>query len=88
MPNLKVELVLAIKSFAGIFKNCRTSIIDGIVASPTPIVGIFGDSMSSISQPELFNDRDKIEAAIQPAVPPPTITYLLIFLSLLFLLND
>src|SRR5687767_11341731 len=59
------------KSCRSIPRNLRKSMIPGIVASPTPIVGMSGDSISCMEQvcPSL---RARALAAIQPAVPPPT----------------
>src|SRR5678815_330473 len=59
------------KSCRSIPRNRRKSMIPGIVASPTPIVGMSGDSMSWIEQrwPTFLANA---LAAIQPAVPPPT----------------
>jgi hypothetical protein len=48
--------------------------IGGIVASPTPTVPIASDSTSSIRRRPLSRKRDSAAAAIQPAVPPPTMT--------------
>jgi len=45
----------------------------GSVASPTPITPISEDSISSIWRSGV---RDKAAAAIQPALPPPTMTIL------------
>ena len=46
--------------------------IEGIVASPTPTVPISSLSTSRIDRWSIV--RDSAAAAIQPAVPPPTIT--------------
>src|SRR5690242_10565229 len=49
----------------------RNSRIPGMVASPTPMVGMSGDSMSSIRQLAPSCRASRL-AAIHPAVPPPT----------------
>src|SRR5690348_14901887 len=54
-------------------RNALMCWICGIVASPTPTVPISADSISRISR-RGPNARAKSAAAIQPAVPPPTIT--------------
>src|ERR1700730_9581478 len=54
------------------------SMMGGIVASPTPTVPMSGDSMTVMMQPVPGSDRAKMLAAIQPAVPPPTIAMRLI----------
>ena len=46
--------------------------IGGMVASPTPIVPMSGDSMTVMAQPKPGRARARMAAAIQPAVPPPT----------------
>ena len=53
------------------------------VLSPTPTVGILGDSINMISLSE--QNFDSVAAVIQPAEPPPTI---IIFLSLNFIDKD
>ena len=54
------------------------STIEGIVASPTPIVGTWGDSTTVIFTSVFVNALANTAAEIQPAVPPPTTTYDLI----------
>src|SRR6267154_930737 len=46
--------------------------IGGIVASPTPMMPISGDSMTRMPTPPGMRRRPRMAAAIQPAVPPPT----------------
>jgi hypothetical protein len=46
--------------------------IGGMVASPTPTVPISGDSTTLMAHPVPGMARAKMLAAIQPAVPPPT----------------
>src|SRR5678815_3135076 len=77
MASLIVACVWRMKSCWSIPRNLRKSMIPGIVASPTPIVGISGDSMSWIEhvRPTFLA---RALAAIQPAVPPPTIAIRLI----------
>ena len=57
---------------------CRVLRIDGQVPSPTPSVGMFGDSISDTLidgvPAESRNSLARIQAVNQPAVPPPTIT--------------
>jgi hypothetical protein len=50
----------------------------GMVASPTPTVPISGDSMTVMAQPVPGSARASMLAAIQPAVPPPTMAMRLI----------
>src|SRR5262245_55131845 len=68
------------KSCWSIPRKRRKSMIPGIVASPTPIVGMSGDSTSWIEhvRPSFLPSA---AAAIQPAVPPPTIAIRLMRLS-------
>src|ERR1700733_1713599 len=47
--------------------------IGGMVASPTPTVPISGDSMTVMLAGLFLNTCASVAAAIQPAVPPPTI---------------
>src|SRR5690242_19124290 len=65
------------KSCRSIPRNRRNSMIPGIVASPTPIVGMSGDSMSWIEHVRPTFLASAL-AAIQPAVPPPTMAIRLI----------
>ena len=46
--------------------------IGGIVASPTPMVPMSGDSMTVMTMPVPGRARDNMLAASHPAVPPPT----------------
>ncbi len=48
--------------------------IGGMVASPTPTVPISLDSTRVIRVPVALRKCARLAAAIQPAVPPPTIT--------------
>jgi hypothetical protein len=57
-------------------KNRSASMIGGIVASPTPIVPISGDSMTVMTVRVPGRARARMLAASQPAVPPPTIAIL------------
>ena len=50
----------------------RKSKIGGIVASPTPTVGMAEDSTSVMRHPLPRSTCDSSAAADQPAVPPPT----------------
>ena len=50
----------------------------GIVASPTPTVPMSGDSITVMAVPVPGSARASMLAAIQPAVPPPTIAMRLI----------
>src|SRR5690348_6414040 len=73
MPSLKVPLTVRTNSASSICSNWLNRFRCGTVASPTPTVPICSDSISRIdSLPG--NTRASAAAAIQPAVPPPTIT--------------
>jgi hypothetical protein len=50
-----------------------------MVASPTPTVPISGDSMTVMAHPVPGKARANMPAAIQPAVPPPTMAILFIW---------
>src|ERR1700676_1933345 len=52
--------------------------IGGMVASPTPTVPMSGDSITVITVRVPGRARAKMLAAIQPAVPPPTMAMRLI----------
>jgi hypothetical protein len=54
-------------------KNPRSQ---GVEPSPTPMIGTAGDSSTVISTPLGRSALARIIAAIQPAVPPPTMTSL------------
>ncbi len=47
----------------------KKSVIGGMVASPTPMVPMSGDSITVMPRPGI--DRASMLAATQPAVPPP-----------------
>src|SRR5690348_7675069 len=73
MPSLKVPLTVRTNSVSSICSNWLNAFRCGTVASPTPTVPICSDSINRIdSLPG--NTRASAAAAIQPAVPPPTIT--------------
>ena len=78
MPSLKVAFVCRTNSSSGMPRNCMKSTNDGMVASPTPIVPISSDSISTTSQSVLCRTRARQAAVTHPAVPPPTMTTRLI----------
>src|SRR5271154_3358114 len=53
-------------------KNRKRSIIGGMVASPTPMMPISGDSTTVIAVRVPGRARASMLAAIHPEVPPPT----------------
>ena len=53
----------------------------GIVASPTPMVPMSGDSITVMTHCRSGSARARMLAAIQPAVPPPTMAMRLMRLS-------
>ena len=57
-------------------RNRSTSMMGGIVASPTPTVPMSGDSITVMRVPVPGRARDNMLAASQPAVPPPTMAML------------
>jgi hypothetical protein len=73
MPSLNVALVRWTNSFSSSPSNWLNCRIGGMVASPTPTVPIASDSTSAISTWRDSKVRASAAAAIQPAVPPPTI---------------
>src|SRR5690348_3483017 len=74
MPSLNVALLSLIIFKGSMPASARKLRMCGIVASPTPIVPISSDSISRISI--LVIHWERIAAAIQPAVPPPTMVTL------------
>src|SRR5215469_5043590 len=76
MPSLKVAWILRTRSFSSIPSTLMKLVIGGIVDSPTPIVPISADSTSRMRQPSFSSSFARLAAAIQPAVPPPTMAIL------------
>src|SRR5882672_1010333 len=72
MPSLMVPWVLRRNSSSLMPSALLNKRIGGIVASPTPTVPMSGDSMTRIAPKPRPMRRARIAAAIQPAVPPPT----------------
>src|SRR5882672_2847592 len=72
MPSLMVPWVLRRNSSSLMPRALLNKRIGGMVASPTPIVPMSGDSMTRIAPKPRPTRRARIAAAIQPAVPPPT----------------
>src|SRR5690242_12754698 len=72
MPSLNVPRVSRTNCASSISSTWLNSFRWGTVASPTPTVPISSDSTSRTEQ--WPSSLEKAAAAIQPAVPPPTIT--------------
>ena len=72
MPSLYVACVWRTKSPSLMLRKRSRSMIGGMVASPTPTVPMSGDSITAIAVPVPGRARARMLAAIQPAVPPPT----------------
>src|ERR1700691_4112564 len=81
MPSLYVACVCLTKSLSLILRNRSRSTRGGMVASPTPTLPISGDSMTVMAHPVPGKARANMLAAIQPAVPPPTMAMLFIWES-------
>src|SRR2546423_1467705 len=75
MPSLKVPRTSRMNSTSSISSTLLKSFRCGTVASPTPMVPISSDSMRRMAQ---FGPSTlaRAAAAIQPAVPPPTMRML------------
>ncbi len=74
MAALNAPFTWGIHSRSGIPRKSKNTFCRlGMVASPTPIRGIAADSMS-VMFACCWSARTRYEAAIQPAVPPPTMT--------------
>src|SRR5438105_12124021 len=80
MPSLNVPWVWRRKSSSSTPSTPCSNLICGMVASPTRTVGISSDSTSRIDNLDAMV-LASTAAAIQPAVPPPTMTTFLICLS-------
>ena len=78
VPCLKLAEQVVINADSANPIACSVLRIDGQVPSPTPSVGIFGDSIRDTLidgvPAESLNSLARIQAVNQPAVPPPTIT--------------
>src|SRR4051812_29392471 len=74
MPSLNVPWVAARNASSLIPSMLLKAMSGGIVASPTPTVPISSDSTRMISKAPFSSRLEKAAAAIQPAVPPPTMT--------------
>src|SRR5581483_9199108 len=76
MPHLYVAWQAGIHSDSSIPRLSKKPRSQGVDPSPTPTVGTVGDSRTVISTPRSISERAKINAVIQPADPPPTMTTL------------
>src|SRR6187401_3536773 len=76
MPSLNVPRTARTNSTSSICSELLKARRCGTVASPTPTVPMSSDSMSVMSQPLPLSACARPAAAIQPAVPPPTMTML------------
>ena len=78
VPCLKLAEQVVINADSASPIAWRVLRMDGQVPSPTPSVGIFGDSIRDTLidgvPAESLNSLARIQAVNQPAVPPPTIT--------------
>src|SRR6201991_3387731 len=81
MPGLNVPCVRATKSASFSPSSLCNNLMCGTVASPTPTMPISSDSTSR-TVTCLFSTRINAAAAIQPAVPPPTTTMLVMPLAI------
>src|SRR5258706_16111217 len=76
MPHLYVALHSGIHSASSMPRLSKKPRSQGVEPSPTPMIGTAGDSSTMISTPLGCSALARIIAAIQPAVPPPTMTSL------------
>src|SRR5471032_77567 len=86
MPSLKVALVSRMNSSSLMPSTRLNALIIGIVDSPTPTVEISSDSISRIVY-LLRSTLDSEAAAIQPAVPTPTMTMTMVWRDACFILD-
>jgi hypothetical protein len=73
MPSLNEAWVSRMKAASSMPSRPLKLWIGGMVASPTPTVPIASDSTTDTRVTPLPVSRESAAAAIQPAVPPPTI---------------
>src|SRR5258706_15827824 len=76
MPHLYVAWHSGIHSDSSMPRLSKNPRSQGVEPSPTPMIGTVGDSSTATSTPFGTRALARIIAAIQPAVPPPTITSL------------
>src|SRR6478609_1372399 len=76
MPSLNVPRTARTNSTSSMRRDSLKARRCGTVASPTPTMPMSSDSTSTIAQPLSFSVCARPAAAIQPAVPPPTMTML------------